>query len=80
MPSTAGKLVGGMLCTATATPSKDGSELYVASFRDVRTYSCVTGDRLAQLAGHTAQVTAICRDPDDKGKVCYDAITASLTH
>lgn len=70
MPSSA-KLVGGMLCTATATPSQDGTELYVASFRDVRTYSCVTGDRLSQWAGHTAEVTAICRDPENDGTVTH---------
>lgn len=69
MPSSGGKLVGGMLCTSTATPSTDGSELYVASSRDVRIYSCATGDRLAQLAGHSDNVTAVCRDPEDEGTV-----------
>jgi WD40 repeat protein len=62
-------LAGGTLNTVTAVACSDGSEIYVASSDQVRVYSSLTGDRIAQLTGHAAEVTAIALDPDDEQQV-----------
>lgn len=63
------RVCGGSLNTDSAIVSADGSFIFVPSGAAVRMYSSLTGDRVAELHGHAADVTAICVDPADTQQV-----------
>lgn len=52
--------LGGSLRTSTTLVSSDGAHFFVACGSTVRVHSVLTGHRLLTLAGHAADVTAIC--------------------
>lgn len=63
------RVCGGSLNTASATVSADGANIFVPSATAVRMYSSLTGDRVLELQGHAADVTAICVDPANTEQV-----------
>lgn len=62
-------VVGGCLRTDCTAASTDGDFIFVSSDSAVRMYGARTGDRVLDLHGHAAEVTAICVDPANKQQV-----------
>ena len=63
------RVCGGSLNTGSAVVSADGYFIFVSSGATVRMYSSLTGDRVLELHGHAAEVTAICVDPANTQQV-----------
>lgn len=63
------RVCGGSLNTDSAEVSADGAYIFVSSGATLRMYSSLTGDRVLELRGHAADVTAICVDPANTQQV-----------
>ncbi len=60
---------GGTITAIGARASPDGQHIFAACAATVRIYSALTSALLAELRGHTEDVTAIALDPNSPTKV-----------
>ncbi len=60
---------GGTITAIGALASPDGQHILAACAATVRIYSALTSALLAELRGHTEDVTAIALDPNSLTKV-----------
>ena len=62
-------LKGGLITRRPLCLSHDGKHFFAPCGNDVRVYSTVSGDHVASLRGHTAEVTAVSLDPSSSSQV-----------
>ncbi|CAL5220765.1 g2829 [Coccomyxa viridis] len=71
---------GGTITAIGARASPDGQHIFAACAATVRIYSALTSALLAELRGHTEDVTAIALDPNSPTKVYSASLDGTVRH
>jgi WD40 repeat protein len=64
-----GALRGGLITRRPLALSQDAKHFFAPCGNDIRVYSTVSGDHVATLRGHGAEVTAVTLDPSSVKQV-----------
>jgi hypothetical protein len=64
-------LQGGIITRRPLCYSSDGRLLIAPCGSDIRVYSAKSGEHIATLRGHTAEVTAVAQDPASSKLVSF---------